>query len=316
MKTFLKLSLLAAMLMFAATSCYKQDKAPAPGANLKTETYAAQALKIEMPEQSYEVGIRSIEFTGDGTALVWMLRSRYNELFGDKDAEVLKGELKKLAVRKGTDKDDEWILVLAAYVYSEGVYDISGIGSVSADSEAGTVTIQLSDEQESTVISGAKVNDEPAAPGAAELLCRSWKVRIIDFNIKGGDLKNVSGGRIFRHGNLDVIAKAAEEDYGFDFKGRKVEGYNIESVTFTPAGTFLVQFSEADAFVGEYILDESTETFSYVLEQGGNDILKAEAEGTLSFGASTCVLSIAGTFTADGKEYTTKLGITFEQLSK
>ncbi|MBR1851995.1 MAG: hypothetical protein IJ794_02285 [Lachnospiraceae bacterium] len=204
--------------------------------------------------------------------------------------------LKRIAYQK--------VVEVYHFTVSGSVYTLTDFdGSASFDAQAGVFTIT----KEGTTITISNVNIIPAKNVAEDILgklCRKWTVSRIDINVKGGN--NVAVGRIFNNGDLYAIGKYLEEN-GIKIDSDDLEGYSIKNVILTKTGGFIVDFASRPSYYGEWDLKSST--FSYYFEDMSNDILTAEASGSVKFSDGECFIKVSGEI--EGSEnYTSNLEIT------
>ena len=143
----------------------------------------------------------------------------------------------------------------------------------------------------------------------------SWKIYSTNVTVKGSGIsvdhifEGTKAASLYEMANyINEKKHVIEAD---DFKD-----YDIESVTLTKNGTFMVKFKKAEPYVGEFKL--TGKTFSYKLNVEGNFALNAEADGSVEIDTETnlCVLDINGKFNYNNDTYTTKLTLKLEQLQK
>ena len=204
--------------------------------------------------------------------------------------------LKRIAYQK--------VVEVYHFTVSGSVYTLTDFeGSASFDAQTGVFTITKDD----TTITISNVTIFPAKDVAEDILgklCRKWTVSRIDINVKGGD--NVAVGRIFNNGDLYAIGKYLE-DNGINIDSDELEGYSIENVILTKTGEFIVDFASQPSYYGSWDLKSST--FSYYFKDNSNDILTAEASGSVKFSDGKCFIKVSGEI--EGSEnYTSTLEIT------
>ena len=283
MKRFIIIAAAFAALAAAFTSCSKEDH----GTQLTAQANAVHAAKYTFGANA--LGIRSVELTGGRKAII-----------------TLDKGLSKASLGDGIE-----VFVTTYSVTAEGAYAVEGLGTMTVSNGDGGTTASLTPEDsENTITVTVEVADAVEPEDAVTKLCRSWYVTRTVIGIKGGELgENIGVGRLFEGGNLDEIA---------EYLGRngvkidtEVKGYDITCVTFTQAGTFLVEFSGAESFLGQW--KREGEMLVYDLEKGGSDLLNAHAEATLSFGTATCLFAVKGAFSSNGQDYTTNVEITLHK---
>ena len=291
---FLKIFAIAAVAVALAVSCGKDKK---DTVKLGADKYYDNGSHYTAPEN--EAGVQELWFFEDGTGL-------------GKRPKPVSQSLQSLHHPRTVKVEYEYKVF--TYTVNGTKYTIIGLFDEQAtfeyNPETNVVTIEtvVEGKPQQIVIEGVEETPALEIDNLVEI-CRKWKVSAIDIHVEGGDLAEggISGGQVFRHGNLYEIAKAIKAK-GVNFDAEKLIGYNITSINFGQTGTILVQFSGQDPYVGEWNL--TTKGFSYDLEYGeGNDILNAHAAGTLTVGGGKLKLDLSGEIKGT-KDYTSTISIT------
>ena len=269
---------LAALAVFA--SCGKEKST----ASLEETKYFHEETSVTFP--SNDLRYVSATFLGNGE--VRMTREVLPTASGV--------SLKRIAYQK--------VVEVYHFTVSGSVYTLTDFdGSASFDAQTGVFTITKDD----TTITISNVTIIPAKNVAEDILgklCRKWTVSRIDINVKGEG--NVGAGRIFNNGDLYAIGKYLE-DNGINIDSDELEGYSIKNVILTKTGEFIVDFASQPSYYGSWDLKSST--FSYYFGDISNDILTAEASGSVKFSDGKCFIKVSGEI--EGSEnYTSTLEIT------
>ena len=306
MKLYLKTILVVAALSTAVfVSCNKNNDPYGDDDNyvaqpVEAPTYADQAVVVDLSAAPVTTNkgdkIKSIEFTESGYAIITKESS---------------SQVAPSAFTKASDNDES--TTVTTYTFSNGVYDVLGFGKV--EIKGATVTITATgtgDDAPSENYNGAA---EINSGNSTNDVYSSWKIYSTNVVVKGS---GVSVDHLFegsKAASLYEMAKYINEKKHVieadDFKS-----YDIESVTLTKNGTFLVKFKGAKPYVGSYNL--SGKSFSYKLDVEGNFALNAEANGSIEIDKTSnlCVLDINGKFTYNNDSYTTKITLKLEQIKK
>lgn len=197
-------------------------------------------------------------------------------------------------------------ITITTYSYKDGKYSVSGFCDVTINDEAGKVTIEAKNSagqtQEQEVAAEVTTEGENTGGTQQKGLYRAWKIASIDVKATG---PRVNIGLTFPNGDLKQIADWLKEN--------KVEvpdeytGYNIKTIQFTKAGSFIVEFTKADPFKGDFQI--VGDAFEYKLAQEGNSLLNAEAHGTVKVQDPYCNVVINGQVKNGSETWTTKLAI-------
>lgn len=293
---YLKFLAIAAAVVAFAVSCGKDNKETV---NLDPAPYYDNAAVFHAPADNQSEWEDFMFFT-DGTG-----RARRLKNSG--------GALTSIQPRKR----------VAEYEYKTFTYTVNGtkyviVGLFANEAtfefnpETGVLTIETVENGNPVSITITGVSQAAPLDNVSFLaqLCRKWKVSAIDIHVEGGDLKEggISGGQVFKHGNLYKIGQAIQSK-GVSFDVEQLKGYEIVSIKFGPTGVIEIVFKEQDDYVGEWGLDKAGKFF-YELDYGqGNNLINADANGTVTIGDGKCKLDIQGTIKAKN-DYTTTISIT------
>lgn len=324
-KFYLILTVAAAIAATTLASCTKDDgknkKDNGPDFSEVVAEFSTEAKKIELPTQDVDDAkvvknkageiVKAIEFTESGYAIITKLVPR------------------KATASVSTKADEsaqyEEVTFVTTFTTSDGkTFTVTGFGTVKVETSAtGATTVTVT----ATAASGddavaSNVEAAPAtvtAPAASSDkkndIYKSWKITVTEVEAKGGSLdKNGVKKKFTTDANsLDAMAIWLKEK-GVKFD-EKVEGYVIESVTLTEAGTFMVKFNVHEPYVGEFKL--SGKTFTYEFSQGGNKVLNAKADGSVEVNEKgVATLTLNGTVENGSDKYTTTIILTLEPIAK
>ncbi len=201
--------------------------------------------------------------------------------------------------------DSQTKVTVKTYTFSAGTYHIPGFGDVKLKSAS--VTIVEEGKTEADAVEKAaevtKTAETSGQPQVNNSLYRAWK--IVETTIEANGPK-VEVEMTFKHGDLDKIA-AWLKDQGVKIP-EEIKGYNVKTVQFTKAGSFIVEFTQAPTFSGDFSL--VGEKFSYDLQVEGNSIINAHADGTVKVDDPKCYVKIVGEVKNGSEKWTTGLYLT------
>ncbi|MBO4596049.1 MAG: hypothetical protein J5632_05510 [Bacteroidales bacterium] len=292
---FLKIFAIAAVAAFAV-SCGKDSKKES--VTLDPAPFYEESTELVLPGDNLS-GYDQFTFYSDGTGTA---RGRADQVIPS-------------SVRPIKKKSVEYVYKTFTYTVNGATYVVVGLYDNEAnfkyDAAKHTLVIETVENGKPTEITVQNVEETPNLEiDILSKLCRKWKVSAIDIHVEGGDLAQggISGGQIFRHGNLYEIAKAIKAK-GVKFDETKLEGYNITAVNFAPTGKILITFSGQNPYIGDWGINKAGK-FEYDLVYGeGNDIINANAEGTITIGDGKCKLDLKGEIKGT-KDYTSTVSIT------
>lgn len=228
MKRFTIMLAIAAAAMLAAVSCTEKNTKNEE-CILKEPVYAAVAAKYEFTEPVV-IGastIKSIEFTESGYAIITKLVPNV----------------------KAENEYREEVEVTTYSLNENGGYQVQGLGEVKTEDQALTIGEQ---SYPARLTEQAPINDD------TKDLCRTWVISETTLSLKGGSLGNTAIGKLFRHGKVDEMVAWARDH---NVKVGEVHGYNVVDITFTKAGTFLVNFESVEPFSGHWELNGTEFTY-------------------------------------------------------
>ena len=149
---------------------------------------------------------------------------------------------------------------------------------------------------------GDYLNGKPI--GIHAILRYNGKVESINAAV---DIPNGTIQRRWTNGNIDQIAAYVYEQLGSEVP-EEIKGYNIETVQFTQAGTFIITFDKAEAFYGDFSL--VGEQFEYDLQVEGNSIINGHANGSLKVENGKAIFDVEGKVEDGNSSYSSKITIT------
>lgn len=299
----------SAVSLLALVSCDKEDKnvygedfvAPA----IETPSFAGKTLKVVMSEGAEDPvvtkdkstdgnkSVVSVEFTDSGYAIVG------------------ESPIKPKSLVSGA------VYSLYPYTFSADKYVIKGFAEVAVNGN----NVSFSNCNTSVFLKEAynvlaTVSSISAPAGTDSKVFSSWKIHSVDLKVDGGDVKidHLFDGK--NASSLPAIAKYINGKKSNLVDESKVKGYVVNSITLSKDFTFVVDFTEADDYFGDFTLKGNN--FSYVLSNTEGDFaFNAEAEGTLSVDAKTnlLVLTVNGKIKSEGVDYATKVVFKLQQIT-
>ena len=192
-----------------------------------------------------------------------------------------------------TKASDEEVLV-GTYTYKDGVYTLSGIGSVKVSGNNVTVTPASGEAQSVT----ATVVPTKTSTDAQANASRTWKVNTVIVGLVGG---NVNVEKKFNGCNLEEISNYAKAN-GVPFSDEEMNSFKgavLNEIILTGASTFILSFRDGeDCLTGIYSISYGN-VFKYKLDQGN-----IAANGSIEFPSnSKCKLVMYNKATFKGTEY-------------
>jgi hypothetical protein len=192
-----------------------------------------------------------------------------------------------------TKASDEEVLV-GTYTYKDGVYTLSGIGSVKVSGNNVTVTPASGEAQSVT----ATVVPTKTSTDAQANASRTWKVNTVIVGLVGG---NVNVEKKFNGCNLEEISNYAKAN-GVPFSDEEMNSFKgavLNEIILTGASTFILSFGNGeDCLTGIYSISYGN-VFKYKLNQGN-----IADNGSIEFPSnSKCKLVIHNKATFKGTEY-------------
>ena len=306
MKTLYKAFLVFAALSAVTLVSCKKDVDPYAdveddyvAAPVETPTYADAAVVVDLSEASTPVTtkkgdkIKSIEFTESGYAII------------STEEAVNIAPATKASESGGN-------VIVTTYTYSGGVYTVAGFGTVSITGATVTITSTgTGDDAPSGNFTGDATVTTPT--GSDSDFYSSWKIYSTNVVVDGNGVKVDHLFEGSKASSLYEMAKYVNEKKNVIDENELID-YTVESVTLTKNGTFLIKFSKAPSFSGDFKL--SGTSFSYELTTEGNFAFNAKADGSIKIDKETnlCVLDINGKFNSSSDNYTTKVTLKLEQL--
>ena len=178
---------------------------------------------------------------------------------------------------------------VGSFTYQNGVYNLSGVGSVKTNGNSVTFTPASGEAQTVT----ATVTTSQAASDYHFNASRTWKVNSVIVGLVGGSY-NLQ--RKFSGCDLEEISVYAKKN-GVPFSEENMnsfKGLKVDEVIFTASDTFVISFVNGVCYRGTFKITPNMD-FSYNLVEG-NDLLNVSANGSIAFPAdSKCTLVISTT---------------------
>lgn len=199
------------------------------------------------------------------------------------------------------------IAVVGSYTYKDGVYTLSGLGSLKVSGN--NVILTLSSGNPLTI--NATITAIKTSSDFQSNASRTWKVNSVIVGLSGGST-NIE--KKFSGCDLEEIANYAKNN-GVPFTDADMasfKGMKMTEVIFTGANTFAIVFGNGKCFIGTCSISPS-KSFSYKLDEG-NDLLNVSATGSIDFPAnSKCSLTLSTTADHNGTTYKGTLEFDFTE---
>ena len=309
MKKSLLIFALAALMMPAFVSCSKDNK----DKDIKdaTPTFEApkfqnEAMKltlVQTPPVTPEPGeqpaptsdIKSIEFTEGGIYIV----ARYNR--PTSTSTVTKA-----------DDDEDLIYITGTYTMNGKTYVMEGFGTVTVEGEGETVSVTITEiDNETGEETTYDVEGNAEVPEETNDVYRTWIVDELYIKVTGGDLDKAGVSKTFKGCNMREIADYLKKNK-VSFDDSDLDKYNITNITISGMGTFLIQFSDADPFVGVSDVNSGKFEYDFSASKGGNKIINVKGTGFIDFymnasNQERCALTLIGSIEGNSTKYDSKI---------
>lgn len=305
MKKGLFILALAALMMPAFVSCSKDDKDDSKKKTTPTfeaPKYQEEAMKLTLvqnpnPGTEEQGEIKSIEFMESGIYLI-----------------------ERLVKKVKADDNYETVYITGTYTVSGSTYSLEGFGTVKVEGSGESVSVTITEVDESGAAVGEPVTVTASAETAAETsdVYRTWTVDELYIKVTGGNLKDSGVSKTFKGCDLKEISDYLKKN-DVKFDDSDLEKYNVKNITISGTGTFLIQFQAAEPFVG--VSDVQSGKFAYDFEagQGGNKIINAKGDGKIEFYVNNaredrCALTLNGEIKGNSTTYTSKIEFRLKEL--
>ena len=281
MKKNIILLALAAMIAPAFVSCNKDD-----GMDETKIEFQAPAFQKAARKLTFETGdIKSIEFTESG---------RY-------------------IIEKVVTKAEDTVLITGTFTVDGATYVLSGDFNGTVELSSGTdarVEVTVTEDGAASVT----VTADAESPASEDALYRTWGIDNLRIKVTGGDLNDAGVSYTTTSGaDLDEIAKYLK-DNGVNFNAEEYKGYNIKSITVSGCGGFIVDFLDADPYIGQSDVDGQGFSYDFTVGSGGSNIINAKGEGSVRYVYDICVLTLTGIIKSQNSEYRIELEFRLKEL--
>ena len=255
MKKSILLLALSALMLPVFIACNKDDSTTEE-VKFEAPKYQKAAQKITLQNSD----IKSIEFTESG----------------------------RFIIERAVTKAEETEFITGTYTYDGKTYTLNGFGKVEVSGSGNNVTVTVTENSgASTTVSGSA-----EAPVSTDPTFRTWKIENVKFKVTGGDLSGAGVTYTSSTGaDLNDIADYLNKN-GVKFNADEYKGYNIQYITISGCGGFIIDFSGEPSYVGESEIKGSN--FEYNLEIGGSNLINSEGDGTIAFKNGRLVLTLNG----------------------
>ena len=265
-KNFLFLAL-SALIIPAFIACNKDDKGE------EETTFEAPKYQQEAQRITFEKGdFKSLELTESGTYILERVITKTLNITYDLGTYTLKGN----------------------------VYTLNGFGTVELEKTGSDVKATFKENgKDATTAEGKAANKSTGNSN----LYRTWIVENVRFIVSGGTLGDagiVYTSKVGEGCDLEKIAAEVNKKVTIDVS--EYVGYSIKDIIFTASGTFLIEFTGEDPYIGQYNL--SSNKVNYEFTVGGSDLFNTKGTGAITFKNGRCVLTLNGKFSVEGTEYT------------
>jgi hypothetical protein len=267
MKRLLFILAAAAMVFsLSSSSCQKQDD-PKPKEDVVMKPAAtadeAQVILMETLTEKPRCTVEGKDYT-------------------IQSIEITEGKRYLLALEEGTTKASSLKILSGKFTISNDVLNLLGVLTAKIQLNSNKLALSLIIGSKTYDLSKAKITKPQNSSVEGVNAARTWVVENTLLKINGNGV-NVES--TFKGCDLHEIADFASKNGVKDLDASLLAGYAVSECIFTGNSTLTISFSGAlaPAVYGKY--DLKKDVFSYKLSLGGNDILNANANGTLNFPA-------------------------------
>jgi len=148
-----------------------------------------------------------------------------------------------------------------------------------------TITFKPADALPIVVVAEEKEQDSEVEDEFMEKLARDWKVTNTTISVSGGDLPSALGvAKNFTGCNLGEIKEYLEKTSGSKIKMDEINGFIVDYISFTEAGSFIVKFTNKKAVAADWTLNKD-KSFTYEVSgsQAGYGFFNGSATGIVNF---------------------------------
>ena len=257
MKKLLILTLATLPMLFA---CNKGSKVPE---TMDKPTYAEQSAKVEIDnpipvktKDGRDVYLKEVNFMRSGRYVAEAIISRVKS-------------------------EDEITILSGTYTFTSGNYVTSGDLTVTMNVKEETITIG------NAISSGTVTHTDIPEGSLMDQLARTWKLDhyILNFKALGGSARYENIGELVTDMLAHKINISSET-------AARIREHEVKEIT-VDAGIITVSFTQAEAFKGQFMLDNSG-IFSFKFEGQGmdSDIFEAEASGKVTVTGDKVVIKM------------------------
>lgn len=209
----------------------------------------------------------------------------------------------------------EMDVLFGKFTFSNGVFNLEGLGTMKI--EGNTVTLDPSAAGGSPVQVQATITPTSSSDPNVQSASRNWKVSKVIVGITGKTEsgKTVGGEKIFSSLDLGAIGKWAKQE-GLTIKDEDMATlvkYNVTEVCLTAAGSFVVDFTQADPIHGQYNLSSTNLSINLAKDQIPF-LSDGKITGTLQFAGNTCTAELKTGIVYNNVNYTATLAIAFTEI--
>jgi len=294
MKKSLLILALTALMIPAFVSCSKdsKDEKKPVAPSFEPAKYQEEALKLTLvqgqqgSDPTPVSDIHSIEFTESGLYLV-----------------------KKL---EKTKADENYIYITGTYTVNGKTYVMNGFGSVTIEGEGESVSVTITQvDQETGKEETVEVTATSETAAEQNDVYRTWKVDELYIKVTGGNLDKAGVSKTFKGCDLKEISQYLKENK-VNFDDADLEKYNVKDITISGCGTFMIQFTAADPYIGESDVNSGKFSYDFSASNGGNKIINAKGDGSIEFymnkqNQERCALTLNGTISGNSTTYDSKI---------
>lgn len=206
-------------------------------------------------------------------------------------------------------------ILFGKFTFSNGVFTLEGLGSLTI--EGNTVSLNPSTAGSGTITVQATIIPTSSKDPNVVSASRNWKVTKVIVGVTGKTEggKNVGGEKIFNSLDLGKIAQWAKNE-GLTISDEDMNNlaqYSVTEVCLTAAGSFVVDFSQADPIYGQYNLASTNLAFT-ISKDKIPFLADGKITGSIQFSGNTCTTELKTGLVHNDVHYDATLAIAFTEV--
>ena len=205
------------------------------------------------------------------------------------------------------------VCIVADCTVNGETYNIDGLGTMVVKIDGSTANITFTSKDGDVEVMTGTVSTIPSLSADELSLSRAWKVNNTVLSARGGEIPaSVGVGKKFTGCNLEEIKEYLNANNANITED--LTGYVVKDLLFFPSGRFIIEFTGADPYVGEWDLKSSAFRYQFLFDDG-DDIFNAVASGKVSFSGKKGLLEFNGSAKDNkGNAFSTNVSLVLLEL--